>query len=64
MNISINVAVATHLDDLAKEKAMETQKQTEKIVRQRAEKCRCSYKSPYEDCPNCSSDTKQWGIEE
>ena len=63
MTIPINVAAAEHLDNLAKEKARETAKQTETIIKEQVKKCNCSYKSPFKDCLQCG-DMKQWGLKE
>ena len=46
MTIPINVAAAEHLDNLAKEKARETAKQKQEIIKEQVKKCNCSYKSP------------------
>jgi hypothetical protein len=51
MNIPINVAAATHLDNKAKEKAREVLKKIEQSYEY--EICNCDYKSPFKDCPNC-----------
>jgi len=51
MNIPINVAAAKHLDNLAKEQARNNVKLTEQLHQKQL--CKCEYKSPFKDCPNC-----------
>lgn len=63
MNVTINTSAALHQDEIAKEKARQEQKEKARQVNEKVEKCKCSYQSPFKDCPHCG-DMKQWRIED